>query len=77
MLGTQEIITQVLVDNGETIVIGGIYTEEKTEGVTKVPFLGDIPYLGALFKRRSRLENRSELLIFLTPKIITPKLDLG
>ena len=77
VLGTQEIITQVLVDNGETIVIGGIYTEEKTEGVTKVPFLGDIPYLGALFKRRSRLENRSELLIFLTPKIITPKLDLG
>ena len=77
VLGTQEIITQVLVDNGETIVIGGIYQEEKTEGVTKVPFLGDIPYLGALFKRRSRLENRSELLIFLTPKIITPKLDLG
>ncbi len=77
VLGTQEILTQVLVDNGETIVIGGIYQEEKTEGVTKVPFLGDIPYLGALFKRRSRLENRSELLIFLTPKIITPKLDLG
>ena len=77
VLGTQEILTQVLVDNGETIVIGGIYQEEKTEGVTKVPFLGDIPYLGNLFKRKSRLENRSELLIFLTPKIITPKLDLG
>jgi len=77
VLGTQEIITQVLVDNGETIVIGGIYQEEKTEGITKVPFLGDIPYLGNLFKRKSKLENRSELLIFLTPKIITPKLDLG
>lgn len=76
-LRSQEIITQVLAANGETIVIGGIYQEENSEGITKVPFLGDIPILGNLFKRRSQRESRVELLIFLTPKIISPKLNLG
>lgn len=74
---TKEILTQVLADNGETIVIGGIYQEDNSEGTTKVPILGDIPILGNLFKKRSRRDNRVELLIFLTPKIISPKLNLG
>lgn len=74
---TKEILTQVLADNGETIVIGGIYQEDNSEGTTKVPFLGDIPVLGNLFKKRNRRDNRVELLIFLTPKIISPKLNLG
>ena len=76
-LRKKEIITQVLANNGETIVIGGIYQEERQEGSTKTPFLGDIPILGNLFKKRSKRENRTELLIFLTPKIISPKLNLG
>jgi type IV pilus assembly protein PilQ len=76
-LRKKEISTQVLADNGETIIIGGIYQEEFNEGQTKVPFLGDIPILGNLFKKRSKREGRTELLIFLTPKIISPKLNLG
>jgi len=76
-LRKKEIITQVLADNGETIVIGGIYQEEQSEGEIKTPFLGDIPILGNLFKKRSKRENRTELLIFLTPRIISPKLNLG
>ena len=76
-LSTQEVVTQVLADNGETIIIGGIYQEDIAEGVVKVPILGDIPILGNLFKRRSTRENRTELLIFLTPKIISPRLNLG
>lgn len=74
---TKEILTQVLADNGETIVVGGIYQEDNSEGTTKVPILGDIPILGNLFKKRSKRSNRVELLIFLTPKIISPKLNLG
>jgi len=72
-LGTK----QILADNGETIVIGGIYQETQNDSSTKVPFLGDIPVLGNLFKKKSRASRRTELLIFLTPKIISPKLNLG
>jgi type IV pilus assembly protein PilQ len=77
VVGTKEIRTQILADNGETVVIGGIYQQEESEGETKVPFLGDIPFLGNLFKQKSKRSDRTELLIFLTPKIITPKLNLG
>ena len=76
-LRKKEILTQVLADNGETIIIGGIYQEEVSKGTTKVPILGDIPILGNLFKKKSSRESRVELLIFLTPKIISPKLNLG
>lgn len=76
-LRKKEIVTQVLAENGETIVIGGIYQEESSSGQTKVPLLGDIPILGNLFKKRSKRDSRTELLIFLTPKIISPKLNLG
>jgi type IV pilus assembly protein PilQ len=67
---TREIQTQVLVENGETIVLGGVYEREKVESVDKTPFLGDIPYLGALFKRTSKQDEKTELLIFITPKLI-------
>lgn len=70
------IATQVSVENGETIIIGGIYQEAQFDNVTKVPLLGDLPVLGRLFKKRSRQDNRSELLIFLTPKIIDGELNL-
>ncbi|MEO0368268.1 MAG: hypothetical protein AAF197_05715, partial [Pseudomonadota bacterium] len=63
--------------NGETIVIGGIYQEEDLYTEVKVPVLGDLPIIGNIFKQKSKTDNRRELLIFLTPKIISPKLNLG
>lgn len=69
-LNTKQIETQTLLGNGETIVIGGIYTQEQNESVTKTPILGDIPFLGNLFKKRTKQDNRTELLIFLTPRLI-------
>jgi len=62
--------TQVLVENGGTVVIGGIYTLTERDEVNKVPLLGDVPVLGNLFKNKSRLSNKTELLIFLTPKVV-------
>jgi len=69
-INTNEVTTQVLVGNGETVVLGGIFQSEVTTTTTKTPFLGDIPYLGRLFKRTEHVDERSELLIFITPKII-------
>jgi len=69
-IDTREIQTQVLVENGETIVLGGIYERETVENVSKTPFLGDIPYLGALFTRTEKKDEKTELLIFITPKLI-------
>ena len=69
-INTQEIQTQVLVENGQTIVLGGIYQQEITSAVTKVPLLGDVPYLGALFRNTRHINEKRELLIFVTPKII-------
>lgn len=65
-----QIQTQVLVADGETVVLGGIYQTEQISGVTKVPFLGDIPYLGRLFKQNVNRQNKRELLIFITPRIM-------
>ena len=76
VIGTKQIKTQILADNGETVVVGGIYQEQSSGGETKVPLLGDVPILGHFFKKKSRKSNRKELLIFLTPKIIVPKLNL-
>ena len=72
-IDTKHVQTQVLVENGGTVVIGGIYTQSDRENVTQVPLLGDIPVLGHLFKSRAKASERSELLIFLTPKVITEK----
>lgn len=69
-INTNEVTTQVLVANGETVVLGGIFQSEVATQTTKTPFLGDIPYLGRLFKRTEHINERSELLIFITPKII-------
>ncbi|ERP89642.1 fimbrial protein [Marinobacter sp. ES-1] len=68
-INTNEVTTQVLVANGETVVLGGIFQSEVATQTTKTPFLGDIPYLGRLFKRTEHINERSELLIFITPKI--------
>ena len=69
-IDTRAIQTQVLVDNGQTVVLGGIYETEESEDVSKVPFLGDIPGLGAFFRSTRKVSNKSELLIFVTPKIL-------
>ncbi|MCF7353601.1 type IV pilus secretin PilQ family protein [Vibrio sp. CK2-1] len=69
-IDTQRIGTQVLVDNGETVVLGGIYQHSVQTSVDKVPLLGDIPYLGALFRRSYENHGKSELLIFVTPKVV-------
>jgi type IV pilus assembly protein PilQ len=75
-IDTREITTQVLVNDGQTVVLGGILETEKRETVNKVPFLGDIPGLGVLFKSKSRTDNKDELLIFVTPKILREGADI-
>jgi type IV pilus assembly protein PilQ len=69
-IDTREITTQVLVNDGQTVVLGGILETERRETVNKVPLLGDIPALGVLFRNKSRDDNKDELLIFVTPKIL-------
>lgn len=72
-LNTKRVVTQTLLKNGETIVIGGIYQQTQGESITKTPLLGDIPILGNLFKKKTKRNNRTELLVFLTPRLIKPE----
>ncbi|HZV38365.1 MAG TPA: type IV pilus secretin PilQ family protein, partial [Pseudoxanthomonas sp.] len=69
-IATREINTAVLIDDGQTVVIGGVYEFKDQQSLSKVPFLGDIPILGNLFKKRGRSKDKAELLIFVTPKIM-------
>lgn len=69
-IDTRHIATQVLIDDGQTIVLGGIYEQTKTNGEERVPFFANLPILGILFRHRKLISNRRELLIFVTPKII-------
>ena len=69
-INTREIITQVLVNDGQTVVLGGILDTTKSNTADKVPYLGDIPVLGHLFKSTTRINNKTELLVFITPKIL-------
>jgi len=73
---TKKVNTQVLVDNGDTIVLGGIFEQETRNTTTKVPFLGDLPFVGVLFRKTERIENKTELLIFVTPKIVKDSLQV-
>jgi type IV pilus assembly protein PilQ len=73
-IDTQKIRTQVLVDNGQTVVLGGIYQQQIVSSTKKVPLLGDIPYLGYLFQSNSEFNEKKELLIFVTPKILNESL---
>jgi type IV pilus assembly protein PilQ len=75
-IDTQNVTTQVLVANGETAVLGGIFEQIERNQVEKVPFFGDIPILGNAFKRRTRQDDKTELLIFITPKIMDESLGL-
>lgn len=73
-IDTTELSTRVLVENGQTIVLGGIFQEDKLFTNEKVPLLGDVPVLGALFRRRGNTNNKNELLIFITPTILDERI---
>jgi len=75
-IDTREIQTQVLVENGQTIVLGGIFEESDSKGESRVPFFGELPIIGQLFRRKTNADDKSELLIFVTPKIINDGLAL-
>lgn len=75
-INTKNVKTEVLVENGGTVVIGGIYVQEDRNTVTRVPLLGDLPVLGYMFRNTSKTENRRELLVFITPKIVSDTLSL-
>ncbi|MDR7331061.1 type IV pilus secretin PilQ [Roseateles asaccharophilus] len=72
-INTKHVQTQVLVENGGTVVIGGIYTQDEGETINKVPVLGDVPFVGNLFKNKTRTTSKTELLIFLTPKVVSER----
>lgn len=72
-INTKHIQTQVLVENGGTVVIGGIFEMTESDTETKVPLLGDLPGVGNLFKNRSRVANKQEMLVFITPKVVADK----
>ncbi|MDB5972013.1 MAG: type pilus secretin PilQ [Hydrocarboniphaga sp.] len=76
-IDTRKITTQVLVQNGQTVVLGGIYQQENRNTVNKIPLLGDIPILGAAFRNRTTVNNKDELLIFVTPKILREGLQIN
>jgi type IV pilus assembly protein PilQ len=75
-INTKSVGTQVMVDNGETVVLGGIYGTENNTTTDRIPFFGDLPYLGFLFKRTSTSTSKQELLIFVTPKILGENLNI-
>ena len=75
-IDTKHVKTQVLVENGGTVVIGGIYVQTVSKSVTKVPLFGDIPVLGNLFKNTAKSDNKTELLVFITPRIVDDRLSI-
>ena len=72
-INTKRVNTEVLVENGGTVVIGGIFTQDEQNEINKVPFLGDIPFIGYLFSNRVKSTHKTELLVFITPKIVTDR----
>ena len=75
-INTKHVKTEVLVENGGTVVIGGIYEQTDRIDTAQVPFLGDLPYVGFLFRNRQTTAQRTELLIFITPKIVNERLTI-
>ncbi|HLS86034.1 MAG TPA: type IV pilus secretin PilQ, partial [Burkholderiales bacterium] len=75
-INTKHVKTEVLVENGGTVVIGGIYEQADRTDITKIPFLGDLPGLGALFRNKTTTSNKTELLVFITPRIVNERLNL-
>ena len=75
-IDTNEVETDVLVDNGQTIVLGGVYSKDSSDAISRVPFFSDLPFVGVLFRTTTVQDNKSELLVFITPKIISEQLTL-
>ncbi|MGH8523349.1 MAG: type IV pilus secretin PilQ, partial [Gammaproteobacteria bacterium] len=75
-IDTRNVQSEVLVDNGETVVLGGVYEQTNTNNTKRVPFFGELPYVGALFRNSANVRNKDELLIFVTPRIIKESLSL-
>ena len=75
-IDTKHVLTQVLVENGGTVVIGGIYQQNLQTTITKVPFFGDLPLFGFLFRNDSRSDNKSELLVFITPRVVEQRVGM-
>ncbi len=75
-INTKQITTQVLVENGGTVVIGGIFSRDENNLTNRVPLLGDIPLLGNVFRNNARRDNKTELLIFVTPRILKDSLNM-
>ena len=76
-INTRQVTTQVLMNNGETVVLGGVYEQTSSSGSDRVPFFGDLPVVGALFRQDRKTNNKSELLIFVTPKILNDALSVS
>jgi type IV pilus assembly protein PilQ len=75
-IDTKQVTTEVLIDNGGTVVIGGIYEQTQQNNTNKIPVLGDLPYIGFLFKQNQKIDDKSELLVFITPRILKDSLIL-
>jgi type IV pilus assembly protein PilQ len=75
-IDTKQVTTEVLVENGGSVGIGGIYTQDESTQVNKVPILGDIPFIGFFFRQERRFNDRRELLVFVTPRILKDNLSL-
>jgi type IV pilus assembly protein PilQ len=75
-INTKHVKTQVLVENGGTVVIGGIYEQSERSDVTQVPVLGDLPYVGWMFRNRQSTTQKTELLVFITPRIVSERLNI-
>ncbi len=75
-INTNNVETQVLVDNGETVVLGGVYEQTKTKNINRVPFFGDLPLVGVLFRNKTETNDKQELLIFVTPKLLKEEVRL-
>ena len=75
IIDKNEISTQVLVNDGETVVLGGVFKQTKKKTVHKVPLLSDLPYLGALFRKTVKSDDKSELMVFITPRVIKDSLE--
>ena len=75
-INTKHVKTEVLVENGGTVVIGGIFEQSERTDITRVPFFGDLPYIGFLFKNNTTATTKTELLIFLTPRVVNERLTV-
>jgi type IV pilus assembly protein PilQ len=75
-LSSNTVTTSVIVENGGTVVIGGLSSETESQSQERVPFLGDLPYVGFLFKTTSKNSSKAELLVFITPRIVSEALTL-